>query len=218
MKSIPGGVWLAGFSALLAAACGAGDPATGAAERDTTEQPRALYIGSLEGTDAKVAVVRSDGRWAAYACGGPSTLDTVTTWFEGTLDSAVADVGAASESGARLEMTLTEDRTTGVVTHDGNDAPFVAQRVEGRALAGLFQLVDGGCRTGLILPPPGEGAPQGVYCADVDSSDSASSRIFEQVTPLLPITSERSVTARVDLGSEARILKLRPVTLPLDAS
>lgn len=199
------------LSVAFVTACGDGASAPGKGER-----PLSLYIGSLDGTDAQVAVVKNDERWAAYACGGPSTLDVVTTWFQGSLDAHHASLSAASVDGQRFEMMLSEDTATGTVTTNDESVPFLAGRVHGHAVAGLFQLVEKGCRTGLIIPPSGDGSPQGVYCADLDVREGYALRIYEQVTPILPITSAEAVRGRVVIDTKARIITLRPVVLPLD--
>jgi hypothetical protein len=75
-----------------------------------------------------------------------------------------------------------------------------------------------GCRTGLIVPPDGEGSPQGVYCADARSAADEAVRIFEQVTPVARITPGAEVISARVLGSSPRIIRLAKVALPLDST
>lgn len=201
------------IAALFAVACGSGDPSSAV----TASHELPLYVGTLDGSDAQVAVVRDDTNWAAYVCGGPSTFDIVTGWFQGPLpDPARSGSVEETSEDKTLRATFTDEAASGTLTMNGSDSSFVAERVPAGALAGLFNAVTSGCRTGLIVPPPGQAEAQGVYCAD--TIGQAAARSFKQVTPILPISRvDRAVSVRVVIAGEERILSLSPVALPLDS-
>jgi hypothetical protein len=196
--------------ASAAIACGGGtEPGAGAAG------PTAVYVGRLDGTDARVALVRDDVRWAAYVCGGPSTLSSMTGWFQGEMGPASRDGDVeAQASGKLLRATFAEARAMGSFVA-GTEVVFEAERVPaGMKTAGLFQLHSRGCRSGLVVPPPGEGDPQGVYCANLDDAGNAIPAIYAQVNPLLPLTlTDHGIASQV--AGETGTIYLSPVVLPL---
>lgn len=203
-------MWLLGA---LAMSCSAGGPPAG---DEATVSP-GLFTGALEGSDAKIALVRNDAAWAAYVCGGASSMSSLTGWFQGDLARGGGAVDARSD-GKHLSAEFGAEAATGTVTVDGGEAVrFEASVVPEGVAAGLYQVVSSGCRTGLIIPPPGHGEPQGVYCADVGPSGERA-RLFEQVTPVAPIRlGDAIVTARV-LGARSQIIQLEKVALPLDST
>lgn len=203
------------IAALFAVACGTGDPSSEVAP----SPPIALYVGMLDASDAQIAVVRNDTRWAAYVCGGPSSFDVATEWFQGTFaEPASAGTVEGTSENKTLHATFTDEAASGTLTMDGSDSGFIAERVPDGSPAGLFNAVTSGCRTGLIVPPPGQAEPQGVYCADAVAAGQAVARSFKQVTPILPIGRvDRAVSVRVVIAGEERILSLSPVALPLDS-
>jgi hypothetical protein len=201
------------LGAALASACGGGaEP-----ESVARELPRDLYVGLVADSDAAVALVRSDTRWAAYVCGGPSSLSSLTAWFQGTLGSAASTAGVSAElDEKRLQATITASNASGTLKVGGAEVTFTADRVADGGDAGLFQTVERGCRTGLIVPPKDLGTPQGVYCALESVGGRPIPSVFEQVTPVLPIDpNERAVPVLVGVGTAARTLFLEPVALPL---
>jgi hypothetical protein len=148
-------------------------------------------------------------------------MSSLTTWFQGVAGETTAvvdDVTATSED-KELAATFTDDVVMGTLTvGDAAETHFSAGRVDPSEPAGLFQTISSGCRTGLIIPPSGEGAPQGVYCANGSTLDAPALRVFEQVTPLARIrTGDSVVRARV-LDSDGRILYLMKVGLLLDSN
>src|ERR1041385_8720660 len=73
----------------------------GGTEAAAQFRPLEVYVGQVDGTDARIALVRDDARWAAYVCGGPSTLSSMTEWFEGESKPST-DGGAEAQSNGRL--------------------------------------------------------------------------------------------------------------------
>jgi hypothetical protein len=195
---------LVGF---LAAACSAEAPPP-----DAEEGSEQLFIGAVDGSDAKIALVRDDAHWIAYVCGGATSLSSLTAWFQGALASGRDDVTAELDE-ETLVASFAGDLASGTLIKDSTEArSFTAERVTSDVPAGLFQAVTSGCRTGLIVPPPADGAPQGVYCANVAPPTI---RLFEQVTPVTPMNPRNSVVRARVLDSQGQIVDLVKVALPL---
>ena len=203
-------MWLMGGFAI---SCSAGGPPTG--EEATVSAD--LFIGALEDSDAKIALVRNDAAWAAYVCGGASSMSSLTGWFQGDAAATGRAVGARSD-GKQLSAEFGDEGATGTLLVDGAEAVrFEASVVPHGVAAGLYQVYSSGCRSGLIVPPSGRGEPQGVYCADVGPSDQRV-RLFQQVTPVGPIRlGDQNVAARV-LDARSQIIQLEKVSLPLDST
>jgi hypothetical protein len=204
------------FAALSTAACGSSAPME--TEQPPSKQDAALqtFVGSLEGTDAVVGLVRKGELWAGYVCGGPSSYATLTGWYQGRVEAApdgqhdrLIDPDG-SWSGTLIEGTL----AGALLGRDGVARNFRASLAgaPGGKLVGLFEAVDSGCRTGFIVMPVGSGGDsvtQGVWC---DGSGR-----FAQVTPILPVElGARGV--RVQVSEPGRELYVVPAIPPLGNS
>lgn len=118
--------------ALLIAGCGDDD---GAADQPVVANG---FVGTMDGTDAFVAVVLADDRVAAYVCDGD---EEIAEYFWGPVgDSDVLDMTAAS--GAALQASVADDAVSGEITlSDGSLHRFRAEPAQGDA--GLYYLVAG---------------------------------------------------------------------------
>jgi hypothetical protein len=204
------------FAAAAGVLVAFGSLACGSTTREVTPTSTlktAVYIGGVDGTDARIALVRDEALWAAYVCGGATTLTSLTEWFQGE-GVPSPEAGAEIEShGKRLRVTFSDGAATGSVVA-GDALPFSATRVPEGTTAGLYELYERGCRSGLIVPSSGDGAPQGVHCATLDATGASISPLTEQVNPLSPLTlTDRGIPCRVP--SDAQTLYLTPVVLPL---
>ena len=195
------------WALLLATSCGAGGS-------PTSDETPSVYVGSVEETDAKIALVRDGARWAAYLCGGAETLGS-TAWFKGERGTGKrADVIAAAGD-HDLDATITTEDASGSVTVNGKVARFEAARVTQTGAVGLFYDDSNGCRSGLIVPEAGE--PQGAYCVDVKVEGRLAERSFEQVNPLMPLTLRDGFLVASAVNSADVVLRLKPVLLPLNS-
>ncbi len=202
-----------GLGLILTASCSSGVSLPAASNGDFQ-----LYIGAIDGTDAKIAFVRDASQWAAYACGGPTTLTSITTWFHGEAPpDANGDISSVSDD-KELDATFSDGDVRGEMTFQDGSAPFIASSVALTSKSGLFQDDSNGCRSGLIVPPSGSGDPQGVYCVDIAAEGKITGRLFEQVTPVAPVGVRNGfITARV-VDSQKLVLHLTPVLLPLGSN
>jgi hypothetical protein len=155
------------FAVLFAAGCG-------------DELPAPAYVGKVtdSGSDAVVGMVSDGERVQFYLCGGPSTYETLTHWFQGPV---AKDGTFRIESGG---FEATGDITAGkgeVKTDDGKTLSWTVRAAKGEE-EGLYAAMDGSCRTGAVVGDfDGDGAVdlQGTWCNGKD--------IFAQVTPIRPL-------------------------------
>jgi hypothetical protein len=163
------------------------------------EETTDRFVGTVGGSDARFALVRSGDRAVGYVCGGPSSFMRLTRWFSGSIGEDGSFELTATE-GMRLRGAVLGDAASGSVTLDA-ELTFTSTRATGGAI-GLFD--DGGsgeCRTGVIVF---EGSMiQGVGC-------DAGGRVA-QVTPDGPVeASGFSVIA--GSGDQARRVRVEPVS------
>ncbi len=147
----------------------------------------ALYTGELAGTDAVVAFAVEDDNVVGYVCGGETTMATHSRWFceiASRRDDGLLHV-VKEEAAWTLDALISDTSVEGTVrSPDGTiydvSAPLALPG------AGLFADEVGGCSTGVIVIPGGDGEEpriQGTHCADDYD-------YFEQVTPVRPVETE----------------------------
>jgi len=139
-----------------------------------TEEPGdspsvSTYIGVVEGTEARIAIVQADRALQAYVCGRGATLESHTRWFEGELK--VQDAGAAELESDGWQLRVYASRTTmsGELSAPGGELLlWTAERVpeDAAKVVGLYESYELGCRTGVIVwrAEGAECPSQGVWC------------------------------------------------------
>jgi hypothetical protein len=170
-----GFVWAAFFAALP---LGCGET------QEHEPSPAVTYIGVVQGTETRIAILRTSRALEAYVCGQGSTLESHTRWFQGAFQGALgnhdAGTGEIESEGWHLRVHEGATNLTGeLVAPSGETLPWIADRVaEGApSVVGLYESHELGCRTGVIVwQANGADCPsQGVWC------DEAGER--GQVTP-----------------------------------
>ncbi|MFC9550522.1 hypothetical protein ACFTWF_06690 [Rhodococcus sp. NPDC056960] len=97
-----------------------------------TPQMEPTYVGTVDGTDAYVALARSGNDMVAFLCDG----DQMWTWMTGTMEGDTATM--SSPDGATLTATMSDGTVTGQVSAPGMpDKAFTAQPAA--AEEGLFR-------------------------------------------------------------------------------
>jgi hypothetical protein len=139
-------LFLAGLLLLpVLAACGEDDePSRGVPDvRSTSAGIAGSFVGTLEGTDAFIALVVLDSREAlAYVCDGKG----VSQWFRGMADASTLNV--SSDTG-QLEAALSHKKASGEVTlADGKTATFSAEPARGAS--GLYRATGSGSGESLV--------------------------------------------------------------------
>jgi hypothetical protein len=191
------GAGRAGLAAatLLAASCGPeGSPPE--SSRGSSGESRA-FVGVVEGSDARIAVVERQGSLSAYVCGGPSSYEALSRWFEPSAVAGDPSRFEASKDGWTLTGALSPGEREGEQTPGAAPRRVLSGRLEGPdgkwyrfhgelaypgSLAGLYGVVDEGCKTGAVVlqaSPSEEPTVLGTWCS------SAGERM--QVTPVMPV-------------------------------
>ena len=160
------------------------------------------WVGGLEGSDSVVGAAIEGERVAVYVCGGPGSMETDTRWF-------IGDIGAEGvhleRDGWNVDAALTADGDLhGAVTAPaGNARVFALGPVTAGSKAGLYSVVDSGCRTGVVVQQPAaELAVQGVWCSDLGEVD--------QVTPgIADVEVDDAIAVRVSRPEGVRDLLAR---------
>jgi len=148
---------------------------------DTSQQ--ATYVGSLDGTDALIALTVEGDRAFAYTCGGDADLETHTMWFGGDV-FPLGDGYLYIDCGdfSLTVQTEPEGTASGFAIIDGQAVDFSATRTAEGTIAGLYKDRDPDCATGAIIlqdSPEDEPFVQGAWCNGAGS--------FAQVTPMSPV-------------------------------
>jgi len=164
----------------LCTAMGAACAHDGASDGEPVTE--ATFIGTLDGSNVRIAVVRGRSTLQAYVCGAGDTLATHTRWFRGRVPG---DGGAIELRESSWDLRI-ESAGAGLAgelqSPDGLVQSWSASRVADTAdgMVGLYDASQDGCRTGVIVwrAPPGAACDaQGSYC---DASGQRS-----QVEPVL---------------------------------
>ncbi len=190
-------MWRASFLALLlTGACGGSEP-LGATR---------TWVGHLDGTDAALAITLGDSKLAAYVCGGPSTLKTLTHWMSG--DKNDQQLSASHPDGTSLIGNLEAGAATGVLKMAGfPDRSFSARAIRlefGRTLRRQRQRLPN--RRDRLRRRDRNPRPSviGAWC---DSGGSVS-----EVTPIAPVAMrEDGLQVEADGPEGHRMISVRPV-------
>lgn len=155
------------FSALLA-----GLPVGCAQPDEAGALPAVTYIGAVESTGTRIAIVRNARGVQAYVCGQGPTLESHTRWFEGAFEEQDGGLAELESDGWHLLARVTAAGMIGELSApSGESLRWTAERTPGDSASevGLYQSYELGCRTGVIvwraLPGP-ECSAQGVWCDD----------------------------------------------------
>jgi hypothetical protein len=193
------------LTALLITACADADGPEG----EPPAEPRS-WVGVVEGTDVKIAVVVSDDDTGAlYFCGGDSSYREMTRWFRAKMPRSVP-FEVDSSDGWVASLTLGPDAVEGrLASADGDEWTFAASTVEPGAIGGLYE-GRGPCGlVGVIIDQPRTSdtpQAQGV-CVSTNTEAPPS---LEQVNPIAPLQLGVDRTLRVRVADSAHEYVLSP--------
>ena len=118
---------------LVLSACGDDDAGEETPEEDLAAAGRG-FVGTVEGTDAFVALVSGGGEAVVYVCDG---ADDIAEWFAGPADEGAIEL--TNGAGAQVEATVSAAGYRGAVTFpDGERHQFEAGPAD--AGAGLLRV------------------------------------------------------------------------------
>ena len=167
------------------------------------------FSGSISSTDAVMGAVTEGDRAGVFVAGGPTSLDTMTRWFEG--DAAELEAGIEKDGwivdATRNEAVLGKPLIGHLVSPANATYSFSLATATGGTIEGLYSTLDAGCVTGVVVRAtlPGQ-APelQGVWCSATGAIDA--------VAPVAsPVALEDgAITISVDAPAGVRELQVRP--------
>jgi hypothetical protein len=192
-------VSLALSAALLASACGGDDDAT-----SSTEPLR--FVGDVNDTDARVAVLTGQGKLRIFFCGGADSVADSTHWFNVDISEGAIDIDAAPW---KVTGSVKASGVTGQVTRDdGVLREFSASPVASGTLAGLYEGTADCGRLGLIVAQKSQGAAIEAQGACVGDGHAP-----EQVNPILPVAQDKGQIPVQTPGADMARSLLKPATL-----
>lgn len=201
---------------LTIVACGDGDDEpTGAPSAATTDEADATsvaadavtYVGTIEGTDAYVAVVDHPDGPVAYLCDG------ARIWADLAGERSGDDLHLADEEGVELVATLADDSITGTVTlADGSTHEFTASPATS-GTAGLVQTLDanGSTATSATWIRLDDGSYRGKV-VDIEGSAEGGGAVEPEAGDAPPPPPVATGGSNSNVGCAVKGLKLRRVT------
>lgn len=147
----------------------------------TNQSLPSVWVGAVQGTDAKVALADRNGAVELFFCGGPDSYATKTHWFaEGAL---LADRFSFTSGDWTVEGAVSEGGVSGSV-QAAFDVPadWTAAAVDPATIAGLYEGSAPCGKLGLIVTQPtAEDEPTGQgACLQVEDERVT----VEQVNPV----------------------------------
>lgn len=145
-------------------------------------------------SDVVAAITVRDGEVRAYLCGGPTTYNTLSRWYDGRVDGSNSYY-ATTDEGSTVQGYVSGSYAYGDFATSGGASFFVEGNPVEDDLSGLYAVEDDGCLTGVVVIDNGGGEPfvQGTWCDDQGR--------FAQVTPVTPFEkTDRGIHVQVDLS------------------
>jgi len=167
------------------------------------------FSGSISSTDAVMGAVTEGDRAGVFVAGGPTSLDTMTRWFEG--DAAELETGIEKDGwivdATRNEAVLGKPLIGQLVSPANETYSFSLATATGGTIEGLYSTLDAGCITGVVVRAtlPGQDPElQGVWC----SSNGAIDAVAPVASPVALV--DGAITISVDAPAGVRELQVRP--------
>jgi hypothetical protein len=141
------------------------------------------WVGQVEDSDVRVAVLAGATQARIFFCGGAESYAQATRWLN--LDVDTGEV-RYDQAGFRVHASIQHDRVAGEIERDAQGVhAFQADLVDPATLAGLYEGQAGCGRLGLIVAQPSEQSEPVAQGACVGEGHPP-----EQVNPILPIAQE----------------------------
>ena len=180
---------------VTAAGCASSAPAA-------VEPIDGTYVGTVQGSDAWIAVVVRGNDAAVYACGGAGSFTTVSRWYVGT---HTGETVALASDGWNATAKVSGGHAAGTLTPpSGPVLSFDVARARAATLDGLYAVTDQGKRTGVIVRQDPGGSPtvQGTWFGPTLDA-------VAQVTPILPVA-KSAFDVEIVFGGQTKRLTVLP--------
>ena len=174
-----------------------------------------IFTGTVDGSDAQVAMVASSHHVRIYFCGGPSSYPALTHWFTLDLDSAGGTHATASTTGDwSLDGQIGVAGASGTVTvTDGTMYAFHATTVAAATIAGLYETTAPCGKVGLIVTQASNQSTAAGQGACIGGGGAPS---VEQVNPIAPLTRASDGSIQVVVSGTVDAVLVRPAAAPAD--
>ncbi len=202
--------------ALWAAGCGDGTAPAGRGDggsrhiADARRVTPLRWVGAVEETDVRVAVLAGPGKARVFFCGGTESYADATRWFNVFYDGG--EHLEFEEDAWKIHAHLTLGGLVGEVElGDGVTRSVLADEiVEPSTLAGLYEGTADCGRLGLIVTQATKDAPPTAQGACTNSTGNPPL----QIQPIAPLTSEAGkIRVRTPGGGGDATLLLQPAAL-----
>jgi hypothetical protein len=189
--------WVAPAAFAVVAACSSSSsPATPA----TSAAPATrVFIGAVEGSDARVGVVATDQSARIFFCGGDASYKAMTHWIPSAPIDGHGGVSLpADKAGWVIQGQVAAAAASGMVTVPGGSTfSFHADPVAKDTIAGLYEAMGPCGKVGLIVSQGTAGDSPAGQGACVPASGNADP---EQVNPIRPIERGADGSIAVTVG------------------
>jgi hypothetical protein len=174
--------------------------------------PPRIFVGQVEGSDARVALIATDHNARIFFCGGDTTYKSMTHWIPSAPIDAKGNVMLSDTAGWAIHGEVESSGVSGVVTaHGGTTFNFHAAPVATGTIAGVYE-VNAPCgKVGLIVAQGSAGEGPAGQGACVPANGNADP---EQVNPILPIA--RGVDGTIPVAIGAAKFLVYPAAAPAE--
>jgi hypothetical protein len=169
-----------------------------------------VFIGAVEGSDARVGIVATDQSARIFFCGGAASYKAMTHWIPSAPIDAHGGVSLpADKAGWVIQGQVAAAAASGMVTVPGGSTfSFHADPVAKETIAGLYEAAGPCGKVGLVVSQGTAGDSPAGQGACVPASGNADP---EQVNPIRPIErgADGSIAVTVD-GAQVLVRAAAP--------
>jgi hypothetical protein len=161
--------------------------------------PSRIFVGQVEGSDARLALIATEHNARIFFCGGDTTYKSMTHWIPSAPIDVKGDVMQPSDTaGWAIHGQVESSGVSGVViAHGDSTFTFHAAPVATATIAGVYEVSAPCGKVGLIVAQGSAGEVPVGQGACVPASGNADP---EQVNPILPIARAADGTIPVVIG------------------
>jgi hypothetical protein len=172
-----------------------------------------IFVGQVEGSDARVGVVATDHNARIFFCGGAATYKEMTHWLLSVpIDAHGAVSHPVDTAGWAVEGQVAHTGASGMVTVSGGSTfTFHAAPVAHGTIAGLYEGAGPCGKVGLIVTQGSAGETPTGQGACVPASGHADP---EQVNPIRPIA--RTADGMIPVVVDGAQVLVHPEPAPAD--
>lgn len=170
-----------------------------------------VFTGTLESTDARIAVIATKNHARMYFCGGDSTYAMLSRWVKADLSASGAVTPDASAMDWSIEATVGQATASGtLVTGDASRYSFLATAVDKKTMAGLYEAVSPCGKVGVIVAQAAASDTPVVQGACIGNGNID----IHQVNPVLPLQRSPDGSISVVVAGTKEEVSVVPAAAP----